>query len=70
MLRVVLLNLFLFLCFILVSIPLNLSLDIELGLGSDDGNEFKRDDFPLPPGFVFGASSSAYQVPTYGGIFN
>ncbi|KAK9938654.1 hypothetical protein M0R45_015378 [Rubus argutus] len=62
MLRVVLLNLFLFLCFILVSIPLNLSLDIELGLGSDDGNEFKRDDFPPPPGFVFGASSSAYQV--------
>ncbi|KAK9938652.1 hypothetical protein M0R45_015376 [Rubus argutus] len=63
MLRLVLLKLLLFLCFILIiSIPPNLSLDVELGLGSDEGNEFKRDDFPPSPAFVFGASSSAYQV--------
>ncbi|XP_004294406.1 PREDICTED: beta-glucosidase 11-like [Fragaria vesca subsp. vesca] len=55
------LELLLFLSFItlIIGIPLNLSLDLELGAG-DHG--FKRADFPAPPDFVFGASSSAYQV--------
>ncbi|KAM5585469.1 hypothetical protein ABKV19_004717 [Rosa sericea] len=51
------LELLLFLCFIiLIGNSLNLSLASDLELGADD-DEFKRDDFPPPQDFVFGASS-------------
>ncbi|XP_050371136.1 beta-glucosidase 11-like isoform X2 [Argentina anserina] len=64
MLRMVLqMELLLFLCFVfLLSIPSNLSLASELELGADEDEVIKRDDFPPVPDFVFGASSSAYQV--------
>ena len=65
------LELLLFLSFVILvmSVPLNLVLASELELGAAE-DEVRRDDFPSSPDFVFGASSSAYQVRTSGIIIN
>jgi hypothetical protein len=35
---------------------------INLGAVIVGGDGFSRDEFPPPPGFVFGSGTSAYQV--------